>query len=377
MLQKALAQERKHCVVVTGTGSGKTEAFLLPVLASIIKEAKVNWKPPQAPNKTWGNNIKWDSSRKLLRKETRTPAVRALLLYPMNALVEDQISRLRSALDAHESLSAMDNVLGGNRIRFGRYNGSTPVSGHPVKADGKANTAKRSELTKKIKQAHSEYEDYKGQLKNANSELIEAKLGGNKQNIRAKEKELATLRELRDFIPRMEVDSCEMFHRWEMQDTPPDLLITNVSMLSIMLMRHEDKALVNDRADSQIFEATKLWLEEDRENHVFQLVVDELHLYRGSSGTEVGYLLRLLMDRLGLSADNKQLQILASSASLGEDEESYDFLGGMFGLTPIEAKQRFHIESGKSMYPADGQAHDFSKNVDTTSIDLGKTTFSY
>ncbi|MDC2888707.1 hypothetical protein [Psychrosphaera algicola] len=174
----------------------------------------------------------------------------------------------------------------------------------------------------------------------------------------------------------MEVDSCEMFHRWEMQDTPPDLLITNVSMLSIMLMRHEDKAFVNDRADSQIFEATKKWLEEDRENHVFQLVVDELHLYRGSSGTEVGYLLRLLMDRLGLSADSKQLQILASSASLGEDEESYDFLGGMFGLTPVEAKQRFHIESGESMYPADGQAHDFSENIDTTSIELGEAIAS-
>jgi len=35
MLQKALAQERKHCVVVTGTGSGKTEAFLLPVSLSV------------------------------------------------------------------------------------------------------------------------------------------------------------------------------------------------------------------------------------------------------------------------------------------------------------------------------------------------------
>ncbi|MDC2888706.1 DEAD/DEAH box helicase [Psychrosphaera algicola] len=181
MLQKALAQERKHCVVVTGTGSGKTEAFLLPVLASIIKEAKGNWKPPQAPNKTWGNSIKWDSSRKLLRKETRTPAVRALLLYPMNALVEDQISRLRSALDAKESLSAMDDALEGNRIRFGRYNGSTPVSGHPFKSDGKANTAKRSELTKKIMRAHSEYEEYKEQLKNANSELKEANREGNKK----------------------------------------------------------------------------------------------------------------------------------------------------------------------------------------------------
>lgn len=37
MLTEALAG--KHCVVVTGTGSGKTEAFLLPVLATIVREA--------------------------------------------------------------------------------------------------------------------------------------------------------------------------------------------------------------------------------------------------------------------------------------------------------------------------------------------------
>lgn len=32
--------------------------------------------------------------------ETRTAAMRAIILYPMNALVEDQLSRLRKALDS-------------------------------------------------------------------------------------------------------------------------------------------------------------------------------------------------------------------------------------------------------------------------------------
>ena len=131
MLKKAMAEDRKHCVVVTGTGSGKTEAFLLPVLASIINEAKGKWKAPVTPNGKWPKKALWNSSRKDIRKEARTPAVRALLLYPMNALVEDQISRLRAALDSDEAHKAMDEALEGNRIRFGRYNGSTPVSGHP------------------------------------------------------------------------------------------------------------------------------------------------------------------------------------------------------------------------------------------------------
>ncbi len=56
-------------------------------------------------------------------------AVRALILYPMNALVEDQMTRLRRTLDSDEARSAMDRHLGGNRIFFGRYTGATPVTG--------------------------------------------------------------------------------------------------------------------------------------------------------------------------------------------------------------------------------------------------------
>jgi len=351
MLKKAIAEERKHCVVVTGTGSGKTEAFLLPVIASIIKEAKAKWAAPAAIKAEWPSKIKWNDSRRDIRQETRRPAVRALLLYPMNALVEDQISRLRGALDSEESHRAMDSALAGNRIRFGRYNGSTPVSGHPFKADGKANTSKRNEFRKKIDVAREEHVDYKKRLEVAKNSFNKAKIDG--VRVEEAQSELEALMEQRDFIPNMDVDACEMFHRWEMQDSPPDLLITNVSMLSIMLMRHNKEEVLGDRADSMIFESTKEWLAEDRDNHVFQLVIDELHLYRGSSGTEVGYLLRLLMDRLGLSPDSKQLQILASSASLDDKDESYNFLGGMFGLTTDEAKRQFHIESGESIYPPD------------------------
>ena len=249
MLTKAMAEERKHCVVVTGTGSGKTEAFLLPVLASIINEAKHNWDAPAAPHGRWPNKNLWDDSRTDIRKETRTPAVRALLLYPMNALVEDQMSRLRAALDSDEAHRAMDDTLGGNRIRFGRYNGSTPVSGHPFKVDGTANIAKRRDLSNKIKKARNEDEDYKRQLSIAVNTLAEAKNDKDKSRIEIAEKELEILSDQRAFIPNMGVDSCEMFHRWEMQDTPPDLLITNVSMLSIMLMRHEKKDVGEDRAD--------------------------------------------------------------------------------------------------------------------------------
>lgn len=50
-----------------------------------------------------------------------------------------------------------------------------------------------------------------------------------------------------------------------------------------------------------IFDLVRQWLEADR-SRVFHLVVDELHTYRGTPGTEVAYLIRVLLDRLGFVA---------------------------------------------------------------------------
>ena len=106
-------------IVTSGTGSGKTEAFLLPVLATICQEA-CRWaaSPDLAHWHPWWHNAdgsaceSWDEFRatnprdavdlvSFLRAneaENRPKAVRALILYPMNALVEDQMVRLRRAL---------------------------------------------------------------------------------------------------------------------------------------------------------------------------------------------------------------------------------------------------------------------------------------
>jgi len=117
-------------------------------------------------------------------------------------------------------------------------------------------------------------------------------------------------------------DGCEMWSRWDMQEAPPDILITNYSMLNIMLMRN---------IEDNIFESTKRWLAADRQHHLFHLVVDELHTYRATPGTEVGYLLRTLLQRLDLHPDSPQLRIIATSASIEEDPESRRYLEGFFG----------------------------------------------
>jgi hypothetical protein len=77
----------RNLLVATGTGSGKTECVLFPTLELLLREAQAG---------TLGE-----------------PGVRALLLYPMNALANDQLRRLRALLAAYPE------------ITFGRFVGDT------------------------------------------------------------------------------------------------------------------------------------------------------------------------------------------------------------------------------------------------------------
>lgn len=85
----------RNVVVATGTGSGKTEGFLVPILAELAREKAAG---------------------------TLGPGVRALILYPMNALANDQIKRLRRLLAATPDLT------------FGRYVGDTPYTPRDAEA---------------------------------------------------------------------------------------------------------------------------------------------------------------------------------------------------------------------------------------------------
>lgn len=73
-----------HCLISTGTGSGKTEAFLYPILDHCFR----------------------------LRDESAPHGIVAILVYPMNALAIDQLERLRV-------------LLAGTGITYGLYVGST------------------------------------------------------------------------------------------------------------------------------------------------------------------------------------------------------------------------------------------------------------
>ncbi|KQY41878.1 DEAD/DEAH box helicase [Cellulomonas sp. Root137] len=262
-----------HMAITAGTGSGKTESFLLPLLSTLLEESK-GWggKPADAPN--WWTK---DGAKFVPQREGETghdQAVRALILYPMNALVDDQLVRLRRALDSDAVRTWLDSNRSGHRFYFGRYTGATPVTGSPT------NNLAVSELRRYLRET-----DRRGKR----ARQLSAAQGGDPDT--------------QYFVPRL--DGAEMRSRWDMLAAPPDILITNYSMLNVMLLRQRDDSF---------FVPTREWLKNPKNR--FTLVVDELHMYRGTAGTEVAYLLRSLRHRLGLDDRPDQFRVLAASASL-------------------------------------------------------------
>jgi hypothetical protein len=81
-------------LVSTGTGSGKTEAFLYPIISRCLE----------------------------LQDAGAPPGVVAVIVYPMNSLAEDQLERLRG-------------LLAGRGIPFGMYVGKTPAEESQVRGE--------------------------------------------------------------------------------------------------------------------------------------------------------------------------------------------------------------------------------------------------
>ncbi len=179
----------KNVIVASGTGSGKTECFLIPIINDLLEN-------PRHPGET---------------------GIRTLILYPMNALVNNQVDRLRDWLSPQTE--------GQIRISFAFYTSRTP----------------KKDIPKTAQQPSAEL--------------------GNRICIRA---------------------------------TPPDILITNYSMLSYALMRSEDVALFGPG--------------------LRHIVIDEGHVYTGALATEIMMLLRHLLKRCTRSTAD--VKFIITSATL-------------------------------------------------------------
>ncbi len=161
-------------LISTGTGSGKTECFLYPIISKCLE----------------------------LRDADAPPGISAVIVYPMNALAEDQLLRLRS-------------LLAGTGITFGMYVGKTPESESEVAG---------------IRLPHgSSHADYEARLAQARARSSTEPV-----------------------LPPEEVCSREAMRTPGRQ---PRILLTNVKQLELLLTRQKDVELfAGARLDFLVFD---------------------------------------------------------------------------------------------------------------------------
>lgn len=161
-------------LISTGTGSGKTECFLYPIISKCLE----------------------------LRDENAPAGISAVIVYPMNALAEDQLLRLRS-------------LLAGTGIPFGMYVGKTPEH--------------ESDVAGIRLPVGSSRADYEARLAQARRE-----------------------RRTETIYPSEEVCSREIMRTAGRQ---PRILLTNVKQLELLLTRQRDVELfANARLDLLVFD---------------------------------------------------------------------------------------------------------------------------
>ena len=216
--------EPQSLVVTSGTGSGKTECFLVPVLNQLAKE---------------------------LDADEDVEGVRALFIYPLNALINSQQNRLDAWTDGF-----------GGRIRHCLYTGALE------------------------NERRTSNQQYKGQV----------------------------------------------IDRKSLRASPPQLLVTNATMLEYMLIRKEDQPILEKSAG-------KLrWI-----------ILDEAHTHIGSQAAEMALLLRRVM--LAFQVKPQDVRFVATSATFGSDTQTIEslraFLADIGGVDP----KQVHVVQGHRDIP--------------------------
>lgn len=231
-----ILKNKRNTIISSGTGSGKTESFLIPIL------------------NTCANSNEF--------------GIKAILVYPMNALANDQVIRLRKCLFELNSYRKKQNQ---KEITFALYNGTTPENSHnnetvvkelngvslPCPSCGKNSLA--------CKYSNSQ-----------NRSILYCK---NELNIEI---------------------NFQMLSRNDIFKNPPDILITSHVMLDRILMRKQNNILFN-------------------KNKIQYVVLDELHAYYGISGIDVSIMMRRLKNKiLKNKLGNSPIQYIGTSATMSK-----------------------------------------------------------
>ncbi|HEB70649.1 MAG TPA: DEAD/DEAH box helicase [Desulfobulbus sp.] len=207
---QALAVKPPRSVIVSsGTGSGKTECFLIPILNDLASECDTVDGP--------------------------LVGVRALFLYPLNALIKSQKDRL----------TAWSEPFGG-KIRYCLYNGDT---------------------------------QYEAKASKWKSEVAD---------------------------------------RRRLRNEPPPILVTNATMLEYMLVRSDDRPIL-----------------EQSQGKLRWIVIDEAHTYIGSQAAELTLLLRRVLHGFGCRPEDVHFVATSATIAAGADgsEQLREFLADIAGVS--------------------------------------------
>ena len=292
----------KDLFVSTGTGSGKTECFMWPLVVKLADEAR-------------NKEASWSKR-----------GVRTIIMYPMNALVSDQVSRLRRLIGDPDGrfVKVFRDTCGptARRPQFGMYTGRTPYPG-TIPSTSQDRQLERT-LSSMINAESEEDKEYLEKL------VSEGKIPAKKN--------------MQDFLHKLHVgnhnpdpEDAEMITRYEMQNCTPDILITNYSMMEYMLLRPRE---------AHIWEDTRSWLLENTENKLL-FIIDEAHMYRGSSGGEVALLIRRLLHKLGIPRNKVQFILTTASMPYRNEEDKKKVKEFANDLTASDENIEFCILRGE------------------------------
>lgn len=267
---KTLLQEKSEdgkpmsICVTTGTGSGKTECFMMPLVHDLE-----------------GQNVH--------------DQIQALFLYPLNALMEDQKERL-------------EELLQGTHLTYTVYNGDLPED-EPAP---NSHSEEANRLRRRIDQIRGGYD-----VKDENGNVIDHRYR----------------------FPKM------LYTRKMVRKNPPNILLTNPTMLEYILLRKKDEKLTNPELKSL------KWI-----------AIDETHTYTGAGAAELAMLLRRVL--LAFGVDATDLHFATSSATFGngadperEEDQLRDFISGITGTKKNQVRVIGGKRVGEGCIP-EGEDHE-------------------
>ena len=250
LLAESVNGKPKSICVTTGTGSGKTECFMMPLVHNL---AEIN---------------KGRSKEDMME-------IQALFLYPLNALMEDQKERLEELLKRVEETT---NV----HLTYAVYNGDLLEEG-PKDSDRPKERARKEKILDHMRGAYW--------VENPTTHEREKKYKYEHM----------------------------LYTRKQVRDTPPNILLTNPTMLEYILLRKKDERLIDPLKKSLKWVA-----------------IDETHTYTGAGATELAMLLRRVL--LAFDVDADCVRWATSSATFGngsdleaEKRQLKDFIAGITG----------------------------------------------